>query len=148
MRTLLTICSAGFGSFGFAVVFGAQRNRWLYAGLGGALSWAVYLGFCRLGCAEAVGAGLAAAVVTLYAEILARVQKLPATVYAMLCSIPLIPGGSLYRLIDCLMRGETQAAGTYGVMTAGFAIAMAIGMAAVTGLFRIASRAKRIGLQK
>ena len=44
---------------------------------------------------------VASVVLTIYAEILARVVKCPATLFLVTAAVPLIPGGSLYN--TCLL---------------------------------------------
>ena len=98
---LIQLAAAGIGSLGFALLFNLRGRRLFWASLGGVISWGVYLVVMAFWPHEAGSYLLAALLLTVYAEIMARIQKAPVTVYLVAGTIPLIPGASLYDMMLC-----------------------------------------------
>ena len=106
-RMLLQIFTAGAGAVGFALIFQLRGGKLLLIGLGGALSWGIFLfmqsqGHALSGLFSAV---LAAAAV---GEFAARRFKTPVLVMEVPLLIPLIPGGDLYRMMVSVMQKGIQ----------------------------------------
>ena len=84
-------------------------------GLGAFLTWGIYLLMALLG-AGVFAATMAASVFCgLYAQIMARVHKTPATIFSTICVFPLIPGASLYYTMYGLVTKNTDLALEKGV---------------------------------
>ena len=81
---------------------------------------------------DARRAAAAAAFGAVFAEIMARVCKAPATVFTILSEIALIPGGSLYITMHHLVGGRQGEALQYGLHTLMVALAIALGIVLVT----------------
>lgn len=81
-------------------------RTWLAVGITGTLGWTVYRVTLNNGLPEVIGAAGGAMIVGLAAEILARIQKEPATVYIVAGIIPLVPGVIAYNAMLGLL--ETQ----------------------------------------
>ncbi len=112
---VIQLLSATAACVGFAVWFRVRGVKILYCALGTFLSWGTYLLVYRLH-PNAFGATLAASVVCgLYAQITARINKTPATIFTTICLLPLIPGSSLYYTV-------------YGVVTRNTALSYAKGV--------------------
>ncbi len=89
------ILSAFVGSVGFALFFNMKGKQLAAAGIGGALTWIVYL-LVQPGFDDYFVPYLIASLfVGLFAEIMARVGKAPATIFLTTAAVPLIPGGGL-----------------------------------------------------
>lgn len=119
-------------------------QRLLPASLGGLLSWAVYL---LAGCvaSQDVPRYFAASVaVTIYAEVLARVVKCPATLFLVAGVVPLIPGGSLYATMRFFMEGDFAAFSAQGLNTVMLALAIAVGMLFPTSVFHLIRRTREL----
>ena len=131
MRDAVIQLAAAFcGALGFAVLFGMRRRYLFTAALGGMLAWAVYL--LLQGRTGGFAACLAAAAfAVLYAEVLARLFKTPATLFVIPAVIPLVPGGTLYSCMDSAVRGQMALAKEYGSETLNTALAIAAGMSFV-----------------
>lgn len=102
---LQTVMGA-FGSLGFALIFRVRGKLLIFAFLGGLLSWGTY---CIAGLFvghEALQYLIATTVLTLYAEIFARVLRCPSTILLVTGWIPLIPGGALYYSISALVQDD------------------------------------------
>ena len=138
MLTLLI--TSFFGSLGFALVFRVKRSGILAAALGGVITCGVHLVCIELFSTTLFFSSLAAGAASqIYAQILARITRSPATVFYITSLIPLIPGGSLYRTMDALVSGEIGAFSHYGTQTLQVTLGLAIGVslvAAVLHFFR------------
>ena len=128
----LQVLAAAVGTLGFAILFNSRPRRLFLGALGGGLTWIMYLLLSAYISPDFLSVALAAAFGAVYAEILARVCKAPATVFTILCEIALIPGGSLYITMHHLVGGRQTMALHYGMHTATVAIAIALGIVLVT----------------
>ncbi len=140
MDMLLQLAMAFLGSLGFALLFQVKRERLLLASLGGLLAWGVYLLMGLVSDQEVVRYFVASVVLTVYGETLARIVKCPATLFIVTASIPLIPGGSLYRTMECFMRNDLDAFSSQGLTTVLLAVAIAVGMLFPTSIFHLLRR--------
>ena len=142
---------AMLGSLGFSILFHVRGRLLPYAALGGLLTWAVYrlmLQFTAVPESASVSSLIqafstggvflptlaAAAFAALYAEILARFLKTPATVLYIPAVVPLIPGSTLYYTMAGVVR-TSESALTYGSLTLAYTLAIAVGTAAIWAVF-------------
>ena len=138
---ILQLVTAFVGSFAFALLFRVRRERLLPASLGGLLAWGVYLLMGALTDQEVVRYFVASVVLTVYAETLARLVRCPATLFIVTASIPLIPGGSLYKTMDYFMRNDLEAFSRQALTTVLLAVALAVGMLFPTAIFQLLHKA-------
>ena len=93
---IIQIIAATVGSVGFAIFLKMRGKQIVMAGAGGAVTWIVYL------LTESMTGGLfipyftASVFVAVYAEIMARLNRAPATIFLTAAAVPLRPGVSLY----------------------------------------------------
>lgn len=138
---IIQLLAATVGSFAFSLLFNVHGSKLLFATLGGFLSWGVYL---TVGCitdSPYICGLIASVTVTLYAEVMARCCKTPATVYLIAAAIPLFPGAALYRTMNALLLREWAHAGEYGAYTLLFAASMSAGITATTVIVRLIQHA-------
>lgn len=136
MQEAIQIAAALAGALGFALLFNIRGQKLVFAAIGGGLAWGVYL---VAGCftENLYLCGFAASVMlTLYAECMARVYKTPVTVFLVTAAIPLIPGGGLYRAMNCLMQQDITGFGAESSYTLLFAASMSAGITFTTMIFR------------
>ncbi len=140
----IQIVAAFFGSIGFAIILKIRGKQIAYAGIGGMLTWIVYLiAFHYV--SSYFWANLAAAVfVAFFAEIMARVNKAPATIFLTAAAVPLIPGRNLYYMMFGIVSKNPVMTGENG-MTAGIiALAIGLGFVAVTIFMRYYYTIRRV----
>jgi uncharacterized membrane protein YjjB (DUF3815 family) len=140
---MIQLAAALAGSAGFALLFNARGEKLVWASLGGLLSWGVYLLFGQLYASDPARYFVAALVLTVYAEIMARLHKAPVTVFLVAGTIPLIPGGSLYYTMAYAVAARWAEALHAGLATLLLAIAIAAGILACMVLWHIAELALR-----
>ena len=131
-------CIAGLvGTLGFGLMFNMHGRGIPFALLGSVISWPVCVLCMRLGLAKPIAYLIAAAVSAVYAEIMARIRKFPATSYLMCALVPLIPGSGIYYTMDFIRRGMLPEAYDKGMLTAAIAGSMAVGVLLVSTGFRM-----------
>lgn len=137
MQYILELATAFLGTLGFALLFRVRRERLLPACLGGILAWGVYLLMGFAVDSDMICCFVATVVLTVYAEIMARGVKCPATLFIIVAVIPLVPGGSLYATMYHFIKGDFAASSARGVYTLLIAVAIAAGMLFPTSLFQL-----------
>ena len=137
-ESLLRMIMAFVGALGFCMIFNLRRRLWLPAALGGLLSWEVYLLSHAVTGELFLATMAAAAFAALYAEILARWLKAPATLFLIPALVPMIPGSTLYYAMSAAVRQDWILARDFGAQTAQYALGIAIGISLVWALWEMA----------
>lgn len=137
---IVQLLAACLGSLGFALLFGLHRRYLLPAALGGVLSWGGFLAARAWLGTEFLPCLIASALAVLYAELMARLLKTPATLFVIPSVLPLVPGGSLYYAMSCAVRGELSDARAYGTTTLLYALAIAAGISLVVACRALRTR--------
>lgn len=135
---LIQILTGMAGTLGFSVLFNVRGAKLFWATLGGGLSWGVYLILAPWFPSEMLRYFLAAALVAVYAEILARVLKTPTATFLIPSMIPCIPGGSLYETMRYALNRQWSACLSQAVYTLSLALGLALGIIAVLSAFGVA----------
>lgn len=134
---ILKIASACIGSVGFAILLKIRGRQIVYVGIGGAVSWTAYV-LMYLLCNSYFTANFTAAiVVAVYAEIMARVNRVPTTIFLTAAAIPLIPGRNLYYTMYGIVSEEYDVALQNGVTASVIALAIGLGFVCVTVALRL-----------
>ena len=129
---------AGFvGSLGFAILFHIRGKRRLLAAIGGLLSWLLFVLLSKWIKSEPVVYFVVACVISVYAEIMARVLKTPTTIFVTTSLIPLIPGGSLYYTMVLAFQGDFDTFLPKAIYTLQLASALALGISVSTTFARV-----------
>ena len=79
-----------------------------------------------------------AVAVALYAEVMARLLKAPATGFLVVGILPFVPGGGIYYTMEYCLSGNTQLFLSTGIHTFGVAGAVAVGLLLASSLVRLA----------
>lgn len=124
---IIQIISAFVGSIGFAIFFKMKGKQIPFAGLGGAVTWAVYLAVQTQFDGYFVPYLVASIFVALYAEVMARINRAPAWIFITSAAVPLIPGGSLYYTMAGLVNGDQELFMTSGRAALIIALAISLG---------------------
>lgn len=137
MEHVIQILMGYLGSVGFNILFNIRGRKLFIASLGGLISWTVFLLLEPLFPGEAIRYFFAAAAVTVYGEVFARIEKTPTTTFLVPSVIPLIPGGSLYYTMNFALNKQWAAFSHRGFYTLQLALSLAVGIIAVTTLTRL-----------
>ena len=125
---LVPIICAGLGTLGFSILFHVGKKHLLFSTLGGMVAWSGYLAFFALIGNEFASYTLAAILAALYAHIMARIFKTPATLFALPATIPMIPGEAFFQTMQFAVLGDWTSFAEMGIRTIGLAAAIAIGL--------------------
>ena len=125
----LCACAA---CIGFTFIFNIHGIGKVICGTGGALGWLVYLLLEK----ELLGAFLAAAAIAVFAEMMARLVRCPATGYLLVSLLPLVPGGGIYYAMRYCVMGERELFIQTLLSTFGMAATLAVGAMLASSLFR------------
>ena len=135
MTALIQLITSFFGSLGFSILFNVQKKNLFLCSLGGVFCCGVYLLFYEYFELHLFLACLAAgATCQIYAEILARLLKAPATIFYIGALIPMIPGGSLYRTMEAAVSADLPLFLRRGYETAYTTLGLAVGIGLISGL--------------
>lgn len=137
------VIMAMLGSVGFGILFNLRGRRLMLAGLGGMLSWIIYLILYRIIGHEVASYGLATVLTTLYSQAMARVVKSPATLFLVPSVVPMLPGGYLYYSMLYAVSGDWDNFLAEGVLTLSTAAAIAVGMMVGSSLYATLLALKR-----
>ncbi len=140
---LIQIVTAFVATLGFSFLFNIRGSKLIFSSIGGALCWGLFL---LLGIwieSEALRYFLVSLCSTVYAEILARMLKTPATTFSIITLIPLVPGGALYYTTAFALSGSVDQFITKLIYTVELAVALSLGIVIVTAIFRWIKRPSR-----
>ncbi len=125
------------GCGAFSVIYNIHGPGVLICSLGGALGWLSYLLSAPLLQSDISQTFLAAVVISIYAEAMARLRKCPVTGYLLVAIFPLVPGGHIYYTMEHAIAGETSAFLSSLLHTMGLAGALAVGVLLVSSAVRM-----------
>lgn len=134
-KYLVMILTAAIGTVGYCLNVNIKRNKIVYGCIGGVLSTFLYCVFVEADLSLLLQNLIPAAVVTFYAEVLARVVKAPATVFLIPSIIPLVPGGRLYYTMRAIVDGKGNDAKIFAMETIIIALGIAVGIVVVSLVF-------------
>lgn len=151
MENILQIIASFMGAAGFALIFNVHGRKIIWIGLGGALSWIVYLLTKNLTGSEFVSLMVATMAIVASSEILARVIKAPIIMLIVPMLIPMVPGGTLYYTMSYFIRDDNamlaESLRSLLVQAGAIAAGIIIMTSVMTNFFAIfyRSRGKRAG---
>ncbi|MBR6709578.1 MAG: threonine/serine exporter family protein [Clostridia bacterium] len=134
---IVEIITGFIGTCGFAVLFNVRGKQFLFSALGGLFSWTLFVIFSQFIPGEVVNYFLVSFLMSIYAEVMARKLKSPASAFATLSLIPLIPGGSLYYTMAYAFEADFDRFLDKAVYTLQLAAALALGVIVATVLTRM-----------
>lgn len=115
-------------TLGFGVLFNIKGKNLIFASLGGAITWFIYLLSLKLNTSIMIALFLAALAAGIYSEILARILKAPVTIFSICSVIPLVPGGGMYYTMLASVQGDINKFLNTGLDTLASAGAIAVGI--------------------
>lgn len=120
----------------FSIAFNMRGKMLVFASLGGAIGWFVYLLWNPLQ-NDILQFFLGTVALSVYAEIMARVHKTPVTGYLLVALLPMVPGGGIYYTMEYCIIGNTDMFLETGLHTLGIAGSLAMGVLLVSSLVRL-----------
>ncbi len=143
MSYFLPCLYAFIACVGFDFLYNIRGRRLVTTSLGGALGWFVYLS-CYWFDNDIPRYFLATVAISIYAEIMARVDKVPVIVYLITAILPLVPGGGMYYTMEYWLMGDASAFAEKGSQTMMIAGAIALAVVLVSSLVRMWKTMRRL----
>ena len=134
---ILQIVTGFLGALGFAILYNIRGKKLVFASLGGLLSWLLFVLFKFATDSEPIRYFLVAVLISVYAELMARLLKTPTTTFVITALIPLIPGGSLYYTLTAAFEGNAELFRSRGFATLQLSVSLALGIVLTAALTRI-----------
>ena len=120
---------------GFSIFFNSPKKSLLPAGIIGAIGWTVYIILFNFTKNSILSNVLAATLISLLSEILARKMKFPAII-VIPGILPLIPGLGLYNTMLSLVEGSYSNAISIGTDALFVSASIAMGVLLITSLVK------------
>ena len=137
LRDFLLPCFYAFAAcLAACLIFNQRGLPLIFSALGGAVGWAVYLLAAPTG-SDIVQYFFGSITVAVYAEIMARVFKAPATGFLLAGIFPFVPGGGIYYTMEYCLAGDTQMFLSTGIHTFGIAGTVAVALLLVSSIVRM-----------
>ncbi|MEE0880012.1 MAG: threonine/serine exporter family protein [Turicibacter sp.] len=141
MDIFLSCLYSFLATIGFCIIFNIRGKMVFFASLGGALGWLGYELSVFLG-NDLSQYFVATIIIALYSEIMARLHKVPVTVYLIPALIPVVPGGGIYYTMEHFLNGNIDDFLSQFVHTIAIAGCLAFGILLVSSLVRLTNRIK------
>ncbi len=139
-QTVIQVVTSFFGSLGFAMLFHVGSGHVWLGALGGMIVWGIYLLTGLFTESVFWGYVIASFAGTCYGEWMARRKKTPATLFLVPAIITMIPGGSLYETMYCMVNGDYMGFFSNGASTVSMALAISVGILLASSLIRRITR--------
>ena len=139
---LIQILMAFLGTIGFAIFFNIRKTKLLLVGIGGAVIWTVFLVVNHVTEQEMIALFVASVLASVFAEILARIVKSPATVLLVPMVIALIPGGNLYYTMFYMVQGHSILFQAYLKLVLQEAASIALGIMIVMSAMQVIQKSQ------
>ena len=139
---LVRFIMAVIGTVGFALIFNTRPRYLPMLGIGGGITYAIYYFFeVRVFVSVFAAAFLSSIFLALYSEVYARIKRAPAIIFMIPCTVPIVPGSSLYYTMANLISRDFDAAlyhlgntALIGIGIAGGILAVSISVNVYTGI--------------
>ena len=141
MQSLIECISAFIACVGFSFIFRIHHNlRFAFIGsLGGALGWFIYLA-CNPLNNELLSYFMAMTIVSLFAEIAARIYKAPATIFLIIGCFPLVPGKGIYlTMLHCIQGNNLLFLNNF-IHTIAISATLSTAILVVSTIFKVIKR--------
>ena len=132
-RTFIQIISVVVGTVGISIYFNIDKSKLPIITLGGLISWTVYLTCTELNQNIFMSCFISSIVISIYAEIAARLFKSPANIFLIPSIVPLLPGGSFYHMMTGCINMDIEMIKSKGFETMMTVLGISVGV--VLGFF-------------
>lgn len=139
---LYQVISAIIGVYFSCIVFDAPKKVTPYVAIVGGVSWFVYLALVD-STNLYIATFFSGVIVATISHLLARLFKMPVTVFFIPGFFPLVPGASAYRTMYWIMQGDMAQANHFFTATLGVAGMIALAIFTVDSLFRLYSHLQK-----
>lgn len=126
------------GTLGFSLLFGLQYKRLLASSAGGVFVWLIFASIRFLMPYNDFLCNFIPAIFgTAYSQVMAKVLKVPSTMFIFTSLIVLVPGGKLYYTMSNIIHGNFSSAISYALDTLEIAVAIAFGIVIIMVITKV-----------
>ena len=125
------LISCTIACVGFAYWFNVKGIQVLYSGIGAFFTWAVYYVCFEMTNSNFQSTLFGAIFVAIFAQIMARVNRAPATIFLCVCVFPLVPEPNLYYMMYYLVLENYKVAKEEAVTLVLTCVGIALGFIVV-----------------
>lgn len=125
------LISCTIACVGFAYWFNVKGIQVLYSGIGAFFTWAVYSVCFEMTNSNFQATLFGAIFVAIFAQIMARVNRAPSTIFLCVCVFPLVPGPNLYYMMYYLVLENYKVAKEEAVTLVLTCVGIALGFIVV-----------------
>ncbi len=138
METLIQCVSSFFACLGFCFIFRIHHHfKFVICGsLLGSLGWYIYLSLQPIHNVF-IQNFIAMLIITLLAEIMARIYKAPATIFIIIGFLPLVPGNGIYNTMLYAVQGQNDLFIKSFLSTIGISISLALAILVASTFLQI-----------
>jgi len=108
----------------------------IFASVGGGIGWVFYLLSSPVH-SDIMQYFIATIAISIYAEMMARILKMPVTGFLLVALLPMVPGGGIYYTMEYCVIGNNAMFIETGLHTMGIAGALAMGILLVSSIVRL-----------
>lgn len=120
----------------YCIIMSLPKRALVFSSLCASVTYLIYRMIFLMAGAEFVGYLIASFFAAFISELLARICKMPATVFVFPSVISLVPGLGLYRTMLCLVQNDMSGFASAGTKTLMISGIIAVTVAAVNAAFR------------
>ena len=136
----LEVFTAFSATFFFGIIFSLTGKKLLYSSFGG-LGWYTHLLFFKeLSYSKTASFVISAVVITIFSEIIGRLEKTTVTSTLIPALIPLVPGGGIYYTMSFFVENRFPEAFDKGRETIFLTMALSVGIFLVSTFSQILDR--------
>jgi len=139
---LIGLILVALGVVGFGIIFNIKPSRLFFVSVGGVGTYTVFSLLSSALLPPFVCALVGSAFSALYSELCARILRAPTTVFLLPCSIPIVPGRSLYSAMSNLLSGNNSLSLEFLYNAASIGIGVACGIVFVSIFFSMVASAR------
>ena len=137
----LEVFTAFSATFFFGIIFSLTGKKLLYSSFAGGLGWYTHLLFFKeLSYSKTASFVISAVVITVFSEIISRLEKTTVTSTLIPALIPLVPGGGIYYTMSFFVENKFQEALEKGRETIILTVALSVGIFLVSTFSQIFDR--------
>jgi len=137
---MLNILFAGIISGAFGIIFNIRGKAIYTVAANGLVGYAVFQLSLHHGFSTYIAMLFASLVMSLNAEIIARILKMPASLFLIAALIPIIPGGGIYQFAMYLIQGLGEEAVVTAMTTLMETGGIALGVIIVSSVIKLTPR--------
>ena len=137
---ILSILFAGVVAGAFGIFFNVRGKNLIFTIVNGTIGFGIFTLAIYLGGATYIAMFFSSVAMATYAEVAARIRKMPTSLFLVAALIPIVPGGGIFQFVLYLLQGAREYATTTGIVTLMETGSIAIGVIVVSSIIRTIPR--------